>query len=285
MRHGIVDESRAGRRTIVLVSPVLEAAFVPEAGMVCCSLEHRGEELLGQRGGLESWVEKGSTMGIPLLYPWANRLDSEEFGVRKRDENGLPMHGLLGGTPHWRLLAVERGDDDAHLQAELDFEHEAWPQHRVELEARLADDRLRITTAVSAAEPIPIAFGWHPYLTLPGVPRAEWRVEIPVRRQAVLDERGLPTGESREVEPIAGPLGDRAFDDLFLEHDGVFALEGGGRRIEVDFGFGYPVAQVYAPAGEDLICFEPMTAPTNALVTGAALEETNFTAAFSLRVT
>ena len=34
----------------------LEAGFVPNAGMVGCSLRHRGEELLGQRGGLRTYV-------------------------------------------------------------------------------------------------------------------------------------------------------------------------------------------------------------------------------------
>ena len=45
-----------------------------------------------------------------------------------------------------------------------------------------------------------------------------------------------------------------------------FVLAGGGRRIEVSFGEGYPYAQVYAPADDDVVAFEPMTAPTNALV-------------------
>jgi aldose 1-epimerase len=45
-------------------------------------------------------------------------------------------------------------------------------------------------------------------------------------------------------------------------------LEGGGRRIALSFDEGYDYAQVYAPAGQDLICFEPMTAATNALVAG-----------------
>ena len=52
----------------------IEATFVPEAGMIGCSLRHRGEELLGQRHGLRGYVESGSTMGIPFLHPWANRL-------------------------------------------------------------------------------------------------------------------------------------------------------------------------------------------------------------------
>jgi aldose 1-epimerase len=63
----------------------------------------------------------------------------------------------------------------------------------------------------------------------------------------------------------------------------VFALEGGGRRIEVAFERGFPVAQVFAPRASDVVCFEPMTAPANALVTGAyALAP--YSATFSVRV-
>jgi aldose 1-epimerase len=32
----------------------------------------------------------------------------------------------------------------------------------------------------------------------------------------------------------------------------------------VIYGPKYPIAVVYAPAGRDFICFEPMTGPTNA---------------------
>jgi hypothetical protein len=36
----------------------------------------------------------------------------------------------------------------------------------------------------------------------------------------------------------------------------------------VRFEQGYPAAQVFAPAGETVICFEPMAAPTDALRRG-----------------
>jgi hypothetical protein len=45
----------------------LRAAFAPGVGMIGCSLRHRGEEVLGQRGGLRRYAEEGSSMGIPLL--------------------------------------------------------------------------------------------------------------------------------------------------------------------------------------------------------------------------
>ena len=70
----------------------------------------------------------------------------------------------------------------------------------------------------------------------------------------------------------AGRLGARTFDDAYVAPpDGrAFVLAGGGRRIELAFREGYPFAQVFAPADDDVIAFEPMTAPANALVDGGA---------------
>jgi aldose 1-epimerase len=41
--------------------------------------------------------------------------------------------------------------------------------------------------------------------------------------------------------------------------------------MRVEFLDGYSYAQVYAPVDGDYICFEPMTAPSNALVSGEGL--------------
>ena len=45
---------------------------------------------------------------------------------------------------------------------------------------------------------------------------------------------------------------------------------------------------MFAPRGVDLVCFEPMTAPVNALVTGSGLRRVppgrSLTAAFEIRV-
>jgi aldose 1-epimerase len=255
--------------------------------MVCASLRHRGEELLGQRGGLKAYAETGSTFGIPLLHPWANRLEAWELDVLgrriqlegsrfvRRDEHGLPIHGMLAASPRWTVL--ERTAEC--LRASLDFDApallEAFPfPHRLELDVRLDAGVLttRMTVTPTADMAVPLAFGFHPYLRIPGVARADWEIGLPVRRRLVLDERGLPSGDTEDVEPYAGPLGDRTFDDGYdrLEPGRPFWVAGGGRRLEVLFGAGYPVAQVFAPPGKDLICFEPMAAPTNALAGDAA---------------
>ncbi|MGP8241569.1 MAG: aldose 1-epimerase, partial [Solirubrobacteraceae bacterium] len=62
----------------------LDATFVPGAGMVCCSLRHRGEELLAQNAGVDAYAKRGKTMGIPLLYPWANRLAGFDYTAAGR---------------------------------------------------------------------------------------------------------------------------------------------------------------------------------------------------------
>jgi galactose mutarotase-like enzyme len=272
----------------------IEAVFVPDAGMVCCSLRHRGEEVLGQRGGLERYVGEGATMGIPLLHPWANRLGSRrfEFAGRevdleldglplKTDANGLPMHGLLTAIGGWQVERHLETDEGGVLTAGFDFgAHvllmQAFPfPHRVTIEARLAGAELTVETTVTATgeTPVPIAFGFHPYLRLPGVERADWELEAPLRERLELDASMLPTGarEPARIEP--GPLGSRLLDDAFLAPPAgePFALSGGGRRIELRLGPGYPFTQIYAPADSDVLAIEPMTAPTNALVSGADL--------------
>ena len=41
--------------------------------------------------------------------------------------------------------------------------------------------------------------------------------------------------------------------------------------MQVAFAERYPLSQVYAPGTTDAIAFEPMTPPTNALITGSGL--------------
>src|SRR3954466_2512101 len=104
--YAVTEGALEGLPTSVLRAHAseLEAAFAPGAGMVGCSLRHRGEELLGQRGGLAKYAEAGASMGIPLLHPWANRLDGMRYSAGGRqveldpetmpvrlDPNGLPI--------------------------------------------------------------------------------------------------------------------------------------------------------------------------------------------------
>ena len=123
------------------------------------------------------------------------------------------------------------------------------------------------------------------------MPRAEWVLEAPVHVQLVLDDRSLPTGEREPAAIATAPLGERTYDDAFLAPapGTAFALAGPDRRIELRMDSGYPFTQIYAPAGLDAVAIEPMTAPTNALLS-AGPELTfvppgeTFAASFSISV-
>jgi aldose 1-epimerase len=311
--HEVVEERVEGLDCVVLVSHAcdLRVGFAPHAGMVGYSLRHRGDELLGQRGGLSAYRERGSSFGIPLLHPWANRLSGRSYSASGRkvvldpevsplrlEANGLPIHGLLAASPYWQLEGRSASAGRAAIGARFDFAAHpellaAFPfPHELHLEAELATDTLTMATTLVATGDVsvPVGFGWHPYLRLPELPREQWSVEVAVLTRAELDERGIPTGREQPADAQPGRLGARGYDDLFtaLAEPARFALEGGRRRIELEFEEGYPVAQVYAPPQERFICFEPMTAPTDALVSGRGLRTVapgaTFRAAFRLRV-
>jgi aldose 1-epimerase len=300
----VEESTREGYPALTLKHGDLTATFVPQLGMIGASLTDRGEELLGQRNGLPAYEARGSTMGIPLLHPWANRLSALRYEAAGRsvaidpdsplirlDPNGLPIHGLLAANPHWHAETLE----GARLSATLDFGAqpellEAFPfPHELQIAISLGELGLTIETTVVANQdsPVPVSFGFHPYLALPGTPREQWQVEIPVEEHLLADELGIPTGENEPANVPSGPLQDRTFDDGFSGVTGPFALQDGRRRVTVEFEHGYPYAQVYAPEGQELICFEPMTAPTNALMTGdlhTVQSGEEFTAGFRIAV-
>ncbi len=274
----------------------LSATFVPGAGMVCVSLDFEGRSYLAQRGGLGQYVESGSTMGIPILYPWANRLarDSWKFGSVparidpgayrvKRDTNGLAIHGTLAASPFWKVGDASAGGDlaSAGLAATLEFgEHPellaTFPfPHRLELEFRLTGRRLSVRTSVTPTgeHAVPLAYGFHPYLTLPDSGRVDWQVSLPSMTSLETDPRHIPTGNSSPVEATRFRLDELDLDEAFsgVPEAAEFSVADERTRVTVSFDRGFHAAQVYAPLGEDFICFEPMKAPTNALISGRDL--------------
>lgn len=293
-------------------------SFATNAGMVGTSLRHRGEELLGQRGGLGPYRDAGKTFGIPLLAPWANRLAVTEFeGTQLTldgtphvhpDENRLPIHGLLAGSPDWEVTvceAVEDGEEaGAWLVAQLEFGPErvdfaAFPfEHRLEVAVHVVGHSVSITTSIAATgdQVVPVAFGWHPYFSPPGADRQDWTLSKPFTHHVELDERNVPTGEVVREPVDVVVLGDPAdgghtFDDLYCDvAEGTQAwLDGGRRRITVSYDNGYPFAVLYAPAGDSLVAIEPMTAATDPLsghfTLNTVADDATYSAQFSIIVT
>jgi galactose mutarotase-like enzyme len=287
-------------------SSSVTATFVPVAGMVATSLADSSDEFLGQRRGLDAYVTSGKTMGIPILYPWANRLSASKYGINgavvtltpgtggvRTDEHGVPIHGVLAAYPGW--LVTARSENT--LTAVLDFGGTPWLlasfpfPHVLTQHVTLDDRKLTIETTVmpTTSASVPLCFGYHPYFTIPGVPREEWQLTTPSMRHLPVDTWGIPTGEHDDWNGATEPLKSVEYDDGFdnVPEGAVFTLSGGDRRIDVKFEKGYPAAQLFAPKSGNIVAIEPMAAPTDSLRRGTyryAVPGKPETARFSIKV-
>jgi galactose mutarotase-like enzyme len=297
---------------ITLTTARSRLTIEPRGGCVATSWLVDGAEVLALPAPLEAFLASARTGGIPLLYPWANRLRADRFEAAgravdlsrvpnlKRDGNGLPMHGLLLRWKSWHLGR----HGDAGLEARLDWRaHDplmaAWPfPHTLRVAWQLRDETstacLDVTTRIDADGgcAVPAAFGWHPYIAVPTVAGA--RLTLPSRRPVALDARGLP--EPRGPRAAALPAGDapccHGDDALFERSDagrGSAAVHVAARDVRVDLGREYPFLQLYSPQASTsgVACIEPMTSATSALTDGAApvvAAGGSFSATFSMSV-
>jgi aldose 1-epimerase len=275
--------------TLSIGADDLRAVFRPAVGLLGVSLSYRGDELLRRIDDLETAKRKGSTAGIPLLYPWANRLAALRYRAAGRDvvldahspflhfdDKGLPMHGVPWGQLAWKITDAKPNRFLARLDWDRTELLALFPfPHHVEIAGDITANSLTLETKIlaDAGSPVPVSFGFHPYFGIPHLPRAQWRLQVPAMRRIQLDARGIPTGVTENADSFDSLLGDQNFDDGFalLGDSACFALSGRGYTINVIFLEGFTHAQIFAPKDKDFIALEPMTAQTNALVSGEGL--------------
>lgn len=289
-----------------MVAGELESDFRPGLGMICTALRHRGAELLRRIDDFEASAERGSAAGIPLLHPWANRLATYGYRAADRqvrldpaspllnfDAQHLPIHGVPWSRLAWEVKLATKDGLVASLEWDRDELLEVFPfPHRLEMAATLLPEGLTLETTLVAGQDaaVPVSFGFHPYFGLPGLARSQWRLVLPAMRRLALDRQLIPTGKEEPYAGMNAELGELEFDDGFatLAATESFSLEGAGRSITVELLEGYAYAQVFAPKDRDYIALEPMTAPTNALISGSGLQLVppgrRFRAAFRIRV-
>ncbi|MGD1091762.1 MAG: aldose 1-epimerase [Bryobacteraceae bacterium] len=242
-----------------------------------------GWEFLRTPEPLDKWRATTQLGGIPLLAPWANRLDGETYyasgaqyrlnpglGYLRYDANHLPIHGLVLFTDRWKVTNLER----ASVTSRLEFWR--FPQwmaqfpfaHTIEITHRLSGTTLEVETAVEnhSAEPMPLSLGFHPFFQLSGSPREEWMLQLAARELVVLSDKMVPTGERKSLTlPNSMRLADQSFDDVLTSLTGAeFSVQGENQRLRVRVGPRYPVVTFYTPPHGAFVCFEPMSAQTNA---------------------
>jgi aldose 1-epimerase len=192
----------------------------------------------------------------------------------ERDENGLPIHGLLLYASSWETGRLHADAQGAEVTSRLEFwKHPEWMAqfpfaHTIQITHRLYGGILEVHTTIEnhSTEAMPLVIGFHPWYQIPGEPRDHWKVRLPVREHYALSPKLIPTGETKPLDlPDPTPLAGRQLDDVFggVDPNGEFSLEANGRKVSVRFGPKFPVAIVYAPNTRDVVCFEPMTGLTN----------------------
>jgi len=283
------------------------ARILPELGFNCfefrTTVAGQSVEVIDSTPQFASGGERPSGHGIPLLFPFPNRIRDGRFSWNGRDFEipqsdashdgaGNAIHGFCLDRP-WRVTS--RGADFAvgvfELGKDAPDRLAYWPaDFRIEVRYQVRGPKLRadIRLVNPSAVPLPWGFGTHPYFKLPlGAKSRPDRclVMAPAAEEWELVDC-LPTGRRL---PISEPkdLRDGAYFDVLKMDDvltglpgGLTGLPGGGGPAVVECGImdeqlGLQVMQqwgpafreivVYTPPGRNAVCLEPYTCTTDAI--------------------
>jgi len=282
---GVLRLRDAARRT--------EVAIAPSIGNNAFEFAVDGRNYLWSPFALGKLGAKPVFFGNPLMAPWANRLDTHSFRANGRryllnrelgnyplDDSGFPVHGLLVNSRAWKVSELAAGPEGAVATCRLEF----WRHpdlmaqfpfaHTMAVTHRLKDGVLEVETVLEnhALEPMPVSLGYHPFFRLHDAQRESWNTHFPAAEEMPLSATYFPTGTMiplglPEPAPFSSLKSVYVLPRLHARADGraEFWVQGKAERITLVQGPKFPVSVIYAPAGEDYICFEPMTATINAL--------------------
>jgi aldose 1-epimerase len=234
-----------------------------------------------------------------VLAPWPNRLGDGryEWGGRSgraaldEPERRNAIHGLV----RWMAwTATSLAQNMVVLACRL-HPQPAYPWHLdLQLAYRLGRHGLDVTVTArnpNAEEPVPVAIGFHPYLTVGTTPVDRAHLQLPARRRLVTDERGLPTADASvagtEYDFLAGrTIGptrlDTAYTDLVRDGQGrsTVVLRGPdeGRCVSLWADGLFRYLMIFTADTVDpprrrrcSVAVEPMTSPPDALRSGTDL--------------
>ena len=190
--------------TLRSVDGSTEAEFVPEANMICSSLRYLGKEYLHRGNGVSAYLREGKTMGIPLLHPWANRLNGFRYRVACEevhlprgehsvflDDGGLPIHGAAPALMRWKVIGLSLTSLTARLRWASDDLLSLFPfPHELTVDVTVESGALTIVTNLApiGEKSVPVSFGYHPYLRIPEEERSGWRVTLAARERLLHDD-------------------------------------------------------------------------------------------------
>ena len=255
-------------------------------------VDGRMVDVIDSQDGFADGEGRVSGNGIPLLFPFPNRIKSGCFSWAGKyyqlseenvgyDGNGNAIHGFCIDRP-WRVVA--QGDDfvigEFQLSSDAPDRLELWPADFVirvhyELNASTLHSRFEIYNPDKVA--LPWGLGTHAYFKLPLTSETEATkclCQAPVTQQWELAEC-LPTSKKAALPadfPLADGVyfGERKLDDVFsgVPADIVECImldEAAGLQIAQRTPGSFQELVIYTPPNRNAICFEPYTCVTDAI--------------------
>jgi aldose 1-epimerase len=214
--------------------------------------------------------------GIPLLAPFANRLDEPAFYANGKKYNfdmelgnvrgAIPIHGYLSGAKDWKLVEAKADGSAAWVTNRLDFYRN--PQymaqfpfaHTLTMTYRLENGTLEVRTRIDnlSTDPMPVAIGFHPYFQLTDSVREDWTISVGAKTQWLLAENKIPTGVTEPIEKFfpdrrAVPLKDFDLDHVFgdLDRDAqgraTMSVKGKSQQLDVVVDGNFKAVVLYSP--------------------------------------
>lgn len=254
------------------------------------SVGERTVDVLAAQDGFENGEGQPSHSGIPILFPFPNRIREGKYTWEGREYQmplspGHPntIHGFCYNRP-WRV--VEQGDDFVVGRFQLSVDGlsllEYWPSDFI-IDVRYAVAGAKLLMGVKVKnpgdQPLPWGFGTHAYFRLPlGTESSseQCTIQAPASEEWVLEDC-LPTGERRPVGNSNDlrqgvRLDGRKLDDVMTglssthgQIETVITDADAGLRVRQRFPDDFRELVVFTPPWMTAVCMEPYTCVTDAI--------------------
>jgi aldose 1-epimerase len=207
-------------------------------------IQVNGKNLVRTSPSLESFLANTGLNGMPLLAPFANRLDETAFYANGRKYNfdlelgnvrgPIPGTGFVNGSKAWHLVEFKADGKSAWVTCRLDFYRipefmKQFPfAHTITITYRVSEGTLEVHTRLDnlSNEPMPVVIGFHPIYELPDGNRDDWTVSVDAKTHWIEIPERLPTGETQPIENFFNQDKDRTaihlknyalVDDVFTD--------------------------------------------------------------------
>ena len=207
-------------------------------------IQVKGQNLVRTSASLEAFLANSGLNGMPLLAPFANRLDETAFYANGKKYNfdlelgnvrgPIPGTGFVNGSKAWQLVEFKADAKSAWVTCKLDFYKipqymKQFPfAHTITMTYRVADGALEVHTRLDnlSNEPMPAVIGFHPIYELPDGNRDDWTVSVDAKTHWIEIPQRLPTGETQPIEKFFSVDKDRTsiklknyalIDDVFSD--------------------------------------------------------------------